>query len=106
MDRDEPPRIVKWQRPQKNRINHAEQRCVRTDAEGQRQDGYGGEAGILAQLPQAVAAVGEHRVQPIPNPFFANLLFYLFDAAQFNLSSTCRFLPSESLITPSLTSSP
>src|SRR5439155_10759794 len=50
-------RISIGQRTQQNRIDRAEDRRVRSDAEREREHGYEGEAGILEQLAESEAKV-------------------------------------------------
>ena len=53
--------VLEWQRPEKNSVNHAEDGCIRADAECQTEDDYGREARTLGHhaepktnvLPQA-----------------------------------------------------
>src|ERR1039457_3183553 len=47
-----------WQRPQQHRIHHAEDGGVCTDAECQRQDRNGSEAGLLPQHSQRITQFG------------------------------------------------
>ena len=56
-DVDEPRRIGERQRPEKHRVDHAEDRRVRADAERERHDGDGREAGTAVQQPEPVADV-------------------------------------------------
>ena len=44
-------RLGVWQRMQQCRVDDAENRCCRSDAQGHRHDGNGGEAGRLTQHP-------------------------------------------------------
>ena len=44
----------------RTRVDHAEDGGVRADPERERQDGDDGEAGMLDELAEAVADVGEH----------------------------------------------
>jgi len=43
-------------------------------------------------LAETIAAIGEHRAEPIAYPFLANLFFHLFDAAEFDLRGALRFM--------------
>ncbi len=43
-------------------------------------------------MAETVAAVGRHAAEPVAKPFFANLFFYLFDAAEFDPRGASRFL--------------
>jgi hypothetical protein len=80
------------QRSQQNCLNQREDRSSGTDAEGEGQEGNGGEGGVLSELPDSVAVIGDHGMEPSANPFFANLLFHLFDAAEFDPRGALRFL--------------
>ena len=48
-DHDQPIGILERQRPEERRIDQAEDGAVRADAERERQDRRGGEAGVLAE---------------------------------------------------------
>jgi hypothetical protein len=41
------------ERTQQYRIHNAENGCVRSETQGEREHGYGGEAGILQQLAES-----------------------------------------------------
>jgi hypothetical protein len=81
------------QRAHKDCVDQAENRSGRADAEGEGKERDGGEAGILAELPNAVAVIGDHGVEAIASPFFANLFFQLFDTTSFGPRGTLRFFP-------------
>ncbi len=51
------------ERPQQNAIDYAEYGCVRSNAERQRADGDGCEAGIAAQLSQRVPEISRQRLK-------------------------------------------
>ncbi len=63
-DRDETIRIGIRKRTQQDGVHDGEDRGVRADAERQREDGRGGEAGCAPQHAQAVADVLAERVEP------------------------------------------
>src|SRR5260370_24043759 len=67
--------------PQHKGADETEHRGVHSDAETEGEDGYGGEAGVLAELTETVAEIREHRAKPIADLNFADLLFHLFGAA-------------------------
>ncbi len=71
-DRHDPVRVTVGQRPQQHAVDDAEDCRGHTDAEGQGEDGDGCEARILAELTKCVAAVCEHRLEPVA--FVATLL--------------------------------
>ena len=62
--RDQPLRVAVRQRPQQHGVNHAEDRRRGADAQRERQQGDGREAGTACQKPQAVPEIlskGAHR---------------------------------------------
>src|SRR5207245_523822 len=46
----------------------------------------------LAELAETIAAIGEHGVEPVAKPFFANLFFHLFDPSKFDSRGPLCFL--------------
>jgi hypothetical protein len=56
-NRDQAVRVAEGQRPQEDRIHHAEDRGRRPDAESQGEDGDGAESWVLNDPPQPVADV-------------------------------------------------
>ena len=72
-DGHDPVRIGVRQRPQQHAVHDAEDRRGRADAEGEGQDGDGGEARVLAELPKTVAAISAQREEPIPTLCSADL---------------------------------
>ncbi|MGB8592386.1 MAG: hypothetical protein WCC98_19330 [Candidatus Acidiferrales bacterium] len=73
-------------------MDDGEERGVGADPERQSENCDDGKAGVLAELPNTVAAIRHHRVEPIANPYFANLLLHLFDAAKFDPRGALRLL--------------
>ena len=61
--------------PQHKGADQTEHRGVHSDAESEGEDGYGGEAGVLAELTETIAQIREHRAKPIAELDFADLLF-------------------------------
>src|SRR5207248_395239 len=55
-------------------IEKAEDRCVRTDTEGEREQRHGGESGATQHRTEAVANVLKKIFQPIPTPCHVALL--------------------------------
>src|SRR5260370_9407932 len=55
---------------QESAINDAEDGSRGADAEGECKDGDGGEAGVLVELSDTVAALRNHGIKPIANPCF------------------------------------
>ena len=53
-------------------VHNAEDRGVGADAEGEGQDGDGGEAGRFAQHAEGEATIRENRIEPILNMRLAN----------------------------------
>ena len=90
-DGHDPVRIRVRQRPQQHAVYDTENCGGRADTESQGKESNNCEAGVLAKLPETVAAIGDHGAEPIANPFFANLFFHLFDAAKFDPRSALRF---------------
>ena len=52
-DLDEPIRLREWQRAQDQRVDNAEDRCRRTEGDGERQYHSGAEAGSKPQQPKS-----------------------------------------------------
>src|SRR5207245_11002116 len=75
-------RLVKWQRAQQDRIDHAEDRGIRADAEGEGEHGDGRESGILAQHAQAEAQILDHRFEYRETAAVAIIFYRLVDASQ------------------------
>ena len=48
----QPRRLLDWQRPEQGRVDQAEDRRVRPDAERHRNNGEGGKAGLFQKLTQ------------------------------------------------------
>jgi len=48
--------------------------------------------GVLAELAETIAAIGEHGAEPVAKPFFANLFFHLFDPSKFDPHGPLCFL--------------
>ena len=71
------------QRPQQHAVYNAENCRGRADGQRKRKDHDGSGTGVLPELPETIAAIGDHRMQPITDSFFTNLFFHLFDAAKF-----------------------
>src|SRR5581483_11177931 len=57
---DQALRVVVRQRSQKHRVDHAEDRAVRADAEGECKNDNRGESGSFEQHPPGVLKVGNH----------------------------------------------
>src|SRR5713101_7371316 len=74
-------KIRERKRAEYESIDIAEDRRICADPEGHGEDGDGREGGVLADLSNAVAAIGDHCVQPIANSRIAYLFFHLFDTA-------------------------
>jgi hypothetical protein len=53
-------RVADWQHFEQQRVQRAENRRIRADAESQRENGDSGTAGTPAQLPQGIAKIAEH----------------------------------------------
>ena len=73
-DPDQAMRIGKGQRPQQDAVHQAEHRGVGADAKCQRDRGHGGETGILAQQPGAIAHVLPQGLDPAQPPGVLALL--------------------------------
>jgi len=80
------------QRTQQHAVDHAEDGRGGADAEGQREDGDDGEAGMLAQHPQAETQVTAQGVEPRPAVLVAGDFLELFDAAEFPLRGKAGLL--------------
>jgi hypothetical protein len=81
-----------WERAKQHAVDHAEDRGAGADANSQSEYGDQGGSGIFAELTEAVAAIADYRVEPIANPLVANLLFHLFEAAEFEERGTMGFV--------------
>ena len=68
-DDHEAARIPVRQRTEEHAIHHAEDRCVRADAERERQHRNGGEAGVLRQHPYSVPQILEKCRHCLPPSF-------------------------------------
>ena len=84
MEGNEAGGVFERQGPQEHSIDNGEDSGAGADAESQSSDRHGSEAGIFAELPKTVAAIGQHGMKPSADAFFANLFFDLFDAAKFD----------------------
>ena len=95
-------RLGKWQRPQQNRVHHAEYCGVGRDAQRQDQHGDDRKPAILSQRAQAVAKVlcARAPVVPaldVPLPFLAQpfaRLAHRFEVAELPLRFTLRRIPA------------
>ena len=72
------------QRLEDDAVHHAEDGGRPADAKCQRQDGYGGEAPIAAQLAQAIADVPCEALHKVSSAYCANPLLHLLDTANFD----------------------
>ena len=90
---DELFRILVGKRTEQHSIDHAEYRRVCADAEGEGEDGDGGEAGGLAQHAEAEANVLQELLEPNETPHLACLFFDAGHIAKFaQRRITCFFL--------------
>ena len=62
-------------RTKHDRIEKAEDRCVRTDAESQREQRHGGESGTAKHRTEAIANILKEIFQPVPPPCRVALFF-------------------------------
>ena len=82
-DGHDPVRIGVRQRPQQHAVYNAENCRGRADAERQREDGDGGERGILTQHAEGKAQVLEQGFKEGKSTMIADGFFGLFEAAEF-----------------------
>src|SRR5580693_730864 len=85
-------RIGVRQRPEQHAVDHAEDCRRRADGQRERKDHDCGGAGVFAELPEAITAIGDHRAEPAAKLLFTNLFFHLFNTSQFDPRGTLRFL--------------
>jgi hypothetical protein len=89
---DDAIRVTERQWLEQGRIHDTEDGRIRTDAEGERDDGNGREAGILRQHPQAVANILKKILKPAPFPHIATLLSQNQFVGESSLHGMVRFL--------------
>ena len=85
-------RIGVRQRAQQHAVYNAEDCRGRSNGQRERKDHDCGSTRVFPELAETIAAIGEHRAEPIAYPFLTNLFFHLFDAAEFDLCSALRFV--------------
>src|SRR6266699_4201448 len=95
-------RILKRQRPQQDRINHTENRCVRADGKRQSKHGDSGETGTLDQHPQAEANVLPEVIPPKPATGFVKALLGLRHVAEGAARGGSRLLLTQALFLQAL----
>ena len=88
-------RVAVGQRLQEHGVHGAEDRCVRADAEGQRQDGNRRKARSLDKHPQAVARVLNEGFYEVYAPSVAALFLHLIEAAEFEAGTPRGLLTRE-----------
>ena len=93
----QPLRLRKRQRLQHRRVHDAEHDGVGADAEGQREDGDGGEAGRGTQRADRVADVLPQLVEPADRTCVALRLLGLLDAAEGAARGEARLLGRQAL---------
>ncbi len=69
---------------QQESADEAEHLGIHADAKSESEHGNCCEAGVLAELTDTIAAIGENGVQPIAEALLADLFFDLRDAAEFD----------------------
>src|SRR5690348_5965718 len=84
-------------RPNEQALNPTENRRIRTDAEGECENGDDGEARGFAQHAEAEAQVLEQILKPADAARVATFLLGLFDAAEFDESGAASFLQAHAL---------
>jgi hypothetical protein len=77
---------------EENTIDDAKNGGGSTNAEGESKNGDGGERRRFAELTQCEPAIGKYRVKPIPYALFADLLFDLFNTAEFDARRSSSFV--------------
>ena len=87
----QPQRVPVRQGPQKDRINHAEDRCVGADPERQSKHRHRREAGRLAQQAGSEAHVFEEDFERARPKCFATFFLELFVPAKFDPCPPFRF---------------
>src|SRR5690348_1705450 len=75
-------RVAHRQRTEDHRVDQAEDRRIGADAEGQRQDRYGCEPGVAAELAEAVAQILDQGFEPLEAPGGAHLFLDLRGVAE------------------------
>src|SRR5260370_17660055 len=80
------------QRLDKPLVHVTEDGTIGADAEGYGENGNGGEPGVVAELAETVAAIGDHGGQPVAKSFLANLFFHLFDTPKLDSPGALPFL--------------
>jgi len=63
------------QRPQQDRVDHAEDCGVGANAERERNHGHGGEAGIFHQHSQTIAYILKQLFKSVPSPHISAPFF-------------------------------
>jgi hypothetical protein len=85
-------RMADGERAKEEGADQAEDDGIGADAEGERKNGNDRENGILTELPKAITSIREYGMERAAETLFADLFFYLLEAAEFDASGALRFV--------------
>ncbi len=92
VDAHQPIRVWKRQRPQEQRVNDREDREVRADADRQRRESGGGEAGRPPEQPNRVARIATYSVEHPQPACVTAVVLDAFEPAEFHACAAHGFL--------------